>query len=191
MASSSQGFKLSASQKSRLDADIPFLWPDWGASVCKWLFTIVLALLIFSGAVASRIALIAIPKVSGNDADMFLALVIIIMVPYLIELARCLWLHGIVPGHDWPSPVAIFVVSILNTNSIYTVYIQYKAKVYIQYKAKAKHSNSCVNALLKFSPGGLDKYLGKGFVILIILLIKYFDIRRRRMGELPSREAHV
>ena len=66
-----------------------------------------------SGAVASRLALIAIPKTeaSGNDAEMFLALVIVIAVPYLVEFARCLWLHGIVPGHQWPSPIAIFVVS--------------------------------------------------------------------------------
>ena len=134
MASSSEGFKLSASQKSRLDVDIPFLWPHWGASVCKWLFTIVLALMTLCGAVASRMALIAIPiransnpssntildpeyevkasNTSTNNAEMFLALVIVIMVPYLIEFARCLWLHGIVPGHNWPSPVAVFVVSI-------------------------------------------------------------------------------
>ena len=131
MASSNESFKLSASQKSRLDVDIPFLWPHWGANVCKWLFTIVLALMTLCGAVASRMALIAIPKannaslnatsnatsypwyeVKASNADMFLALVIVIMVPYLIEFARCLWLHGIVPGHDWPSPVAVFVVSI-------------------------------------------------------------------------------
>jgi hypothetical protein len=114
MASSSEGLKLSASQKSRLDVDIPFLWPSWGASVCKWLLTIALAIMILCGAVASRMALIAIPKTnaSNNDADMFLALVIVIMVPYSIEFARCLWLHGIVPGHDCPSPLAIFVVSI-------------------------------------------------------------------------------
>jgi hypothetical protein len=115
MASSSHGFKLSASQKSRLDVEIPFLWPHWGASVCKWLFTAVLAILILCGAVASRMALIAIPKAKvshSNDADMFLALVIVVMVPYLVEFARCLWLHGIVPGHDWPTPIAICVVSI-------------------------------------------------------------------------------
>ena len=51
MASSSQDVKLSASQNSRLDVEIPFLWPVWGASFCKWLFTIVLALLILCGAV--------------------------------------------------------------------------------------------------------------------------------------------
>ena len=114
MASSSQGVKLSASKNSRLDVEIPFLWPFWGGSFCKWLFTIVLALLILCGAVGSRLALIAIPKTeaSRNDAQMFLALVIVIAVPYLLEFARCLWLHGIVPGHRWPSPVAILVVSI-------------------------------------------------------------------------------
>ncbi|XP_028397748.1 chitin synthase chs-2-like [Dendronephthya gigantea] len=111
MASSSFEFKLSASQNSRLDVEIPFLWPRWGASVCKWLFTIVVAILTLSAAVASRMALIAIPrsKHSGNDAEMFLALVIVIMVPYLVEFLRSLWLHGIVPGHEWPTPCAIFV----------------------------------------------------------------------------------
>ena len=86
MASLGEGFKLSTSQKSRLDVDIPFLWPHWGASVCKWLLTIVLALTTLCGAVASRMALIVIPKAnttsnSTDDAEMFLALVIVIMVP--------------------------------------------------------------------------------------------------------------
>ena len=117
MATSSEIFKLSASKKSRLDDEIPFLWPHWGVSVCKWIFTGLIAVLILCGAVASKMALVAIPKskADGNNAEMFLALVIVIMVPYLVEFARCLWLHGIVPGHDWPSPIAIFVVSIYST----------------------------------------------------------------------------
>lgn len=105
---------LSASKKSRLDIEIPFAWPWWGPCVSKWLFTIIVAMLVLCGAVASRMALIAIPKAKsgGNNGDMFLALVLVIMVPYLVEFLRCLWLHGVVPGHDWPSPIAIFIVSI-------------------------------------------------------------------------------
>ena len=116
MSSRYQTCQLTASQKARLDGEVVFHWPHWCLCAAKWIFTIVLGLLVLCGAVVSRMSLIAVPYSKSDPFNVtkefkFLTLVLIIMVPYAVEFLRCLWLHGFVRGHLWPSRIAIGLVS--------------------------------------------------------------------------------